>query len=105
MTTIEILIRSVTVLALGSYLYLKHRQRLRSESWRPDEADWTGKALDTATLKPTVDRVRRNPLAARLPVFASGFRNTLIRLARQALSRLAYFQCEDLDRRGRFHHS
>lgn len=105
MTAIEIVIRSVTVVALGSYLYLKHRQRLRRESWRLDEAGWTGKAIDAATLKPTVDHVRRNYLTARLPVFASGFHSTLIKLAKQALSRLAYFQHGTLDQQGRFHHS
>lgn len=100
MTTIEIVIRSVTVVALGSYLYLKHRQRLRRESWRLDEADWTGKPLDVATLKPTVDRVRRNPLTARLPVSGLGFHRRLINLAKQTISRLGYFQARELAESG-----
>lgn len=103
MTAIEVVIRFVIVAGLGSYLYVKHRQRLRSEPPRYDEADWTGRAIDTVALKPTVERVRRDYLASRLPACALGFRGTLIKLAKRALSRLAYFQDRELERHGQSH--
>src|SRR6185437_2948085 len=49
----------------GAYLWLKHRDRLRR--WVPsnDPKKWTGHGINAWELRPRVDNVRRDSLAAR----------------------------------------
>jgi hypothetical protein len=91
MSILEVTIWLAVVAALASYLYAKHRQRLRSASERYDPAKWTGKAIDVTKLKPRVEDVRRDYLAARQPAKGLCFHRALMDLARQAVARLAYF--------------
>jgi hypothetical protein len=91
MSGTEIILWLGLVALLGSYLCLKHRQRVRSHYERYESAEWTGKAIDVTELKPKVEEVRRNYLEARQPVKSPCFHRALIELARQAVARLAYF--------------
>jgi hypothetical protein len=76
---------------LSVYLYAKHRERMRSLREQDDSVEWPGKAIDVASLKPRLERVRRNYLAARQPVKGLCFHRALIDLARQAVARLPFF--------------
>jgi hypothetical protein len=91
MSGIEVTIQLAVVAALASYLYRKHRQRRRSRLERYDPAKWTGKAIDVAPLKPRIESVRRNYLAAQQPAKGLCFHRALLELARRAVAQLAYF--------------
>src|SRR5437868_14739980 len=54
------------VLALGAfYLYYKHQRRVGNWPRRRNREKWIGHGLETSQLKPRVEQVRRDPLAAR----------------------------------------
>jgi len=91
MSGAEIILWLALVVLVGSSLYIKHRQRVRSQPERYDPAKWTGKAIDVTQLKPKVENVRRNYLAARQPPKDLCFRRALIEMARRAVAQLAYF--------------
>ena len=91
MPDIEVTIGLAAEAILVSYLYLKHRQRVRSRPERYDPAEWTGKAIDVTKLKPMVEDVRRNYLAARQLAKGVCFHRALLGLARRAVARLAHF--------------
>jgi len=76
---------------VGVYICIKHRQTLHSKPQPCDPAEWTGKAIDITPLRPKVEEVRRDYLAAHPPAQGVCFRRALIELARQAVARLAYF--------------
>ena len=91
MSGTEIILWLVLIALLGIYLGIKHRQILRRQSEPCDPAKRTGKAIDVTQLKPKVEVVRRNYLAAQQPANGLCFHRALIELARQAVARLAYF--------------
>jgi hypothetical protein len=91
MSNLELLIRLFVVAALASYLYAKHRQRERSLAERYDPAEWTGTAIDVTPLKPRIEGVRRDYLAAQQPSKGLCFHRALLELARRAVAQLAYF--------------
>jgi hypothetical protein len=76
---------------LSVYCYGKHRQRERSLRERGDPLKWPGKAIDVTSLKPRVEGVRRDYLAARQPAKGLCFHRALLESTRQAVARLAYF--------------
>jgi hypothetical protein len=90
MSDLEIILRVAAVAALSSYLFFKHRQRVRSRYEPYAPAQWTGKAIDVTPLKPTVEDVRRDYLAARQPPSDMFHRRILLGLARHTVARLAY---------------
>ena len=92
MSALEVIIGLTSVAVLSSYLYLKHRQRVRHRSKRYNPAEWTGKAIDITKLKPTVEHVRRDYLAARQSTRFILFHRSLLGIARRTVARLAYFQ-------------
>jgi len=92
MSNLEVIIRLTVVAALASYLYAKHRQRVRGRLGRYNPAKWTGKAIDVTELKPRIEGVRRNYLAVQQPAKGLCFHRALIELARQAVAQMAYFQ-------------
>jgi len=92
MSTFEILFRLTVVVVLSSYLYLKHRQRVRRRSERYKPAEWTGKPIDVTQLKPILEKLRRDYLGARQPSIGVPFHRSLLGLARRTVVQLAYFQ-------------
>jgi hypothetical protein len=87
----EIIIRLAAVAVLSGYLYNTHRQRIHSRPGRYDATEWTEKGIDVSQLKPSVEEVRRDYLAARRSAKDTFFRRSLLGLARRAVARLAYF--------------
>jgi len=92
MTNFEIVMRLTSVAVLSSYLYLKHRERMRRRLQGCNPAEWTGKPIDVANLKPTVEEVRHDYLAGRQSTRGRLFHRRLLELARRAVTRLEYFQ-------------
>jgi len=90
MSALEIILWLASIAALSTYLYLKHRQRMRSQRYEP--AAWTGKGIDVTKLRPTVEDVRRAQLAARRSARGMLVHRSLLGLARQTVAHLAYFR-------------
>ena len=87
------LIIEMTVLALGAwYLYFKHRQRVRNWTPRDDPEKWTGHGIEASALKPRLEQVRRDPVAARQATRDSYFHRNLLGFARRAVVQLGYFR-------------
>jgi hypothetical protein len=103
MSTFETLFGLTGVVVLSSYLYLKHRQRMRRESKRGKPAEWTGKPIDVIQLKPTLEKLRRDYLAARQPSIGVPFHRSLLGLARRTVVRLAYFQDRESNEQAHAH--
>ena len=86
-------VQAIIILAcrtvLASCLYIKLR-RWASEDPAPGE--WTGKSIDVGEIKPKVDDVRRNYLAARQSAKGVRFHKALLGFTRRAVARLAYFR-------------
>jgi hypothetical protein len=94
----------LAVLALGAcYLFFKHRQRVRN--WAPpdDPGKWTGHGIKTSELKPRVEQVRRDPLAARQGTRRVCFHRYLLGFARRAVVRLGYFRHRESEEHARDH--
>jgi hypothetical protein len=99
MSVLEIIIRLAAVALFAGYLFIKHRQRVRNWSGPKNPAEWTGRAIDATRLRPTIDRVRHDYLAARQPL-ARGiwYRKALLALAGRTVGRLSFFRdrkCEE----------
>jgi hypothetical protein len=89
----EIIVRLVAVALLATYLFLKHRQRVRNWSGPEDPAEWNGRAIDATRLRPTIDRVRHDYLSARQPaVRGIWYRKALLALTGQTVARLSFFR-------------
>lgn len=87
------LILQLLGVALGaSYLFFKHRQRVRNWAPRDDPQKWTGHGIEVSALSPRVEQVRRDYLVARQATRGIWFRRSLVELARRAVMRLGYFQ-------------
>jgi hypothetical protein len=87
------LIIELAVLTLGAcYLYIKHRQRVRNWTPREDPEKWTGHGIEASELKPRVERVRRDPLAARQATRGICLQRYLLGFARRAVVQLGYFR-------------
>jgi hypothetical protein len=91
MSGTEIILWLALATLLGTYAYIEHRQTLRSLGRPCDPAEWTGKAIDVARLKPRIEGLRHDYLAVRQPPKGLCFHRSLIELARRAVARLAYF--------------
>ena len=93
MLVAEVIMKLVVVVLLASYLLFKHRQRLRNWSPKENPNGWTGRGIDATRLKPAVDQVRHDYLAARsLSDRDSGYRRHLLSLIGRAVRRLSFFQ-------------
>ena len=103
MPSLEVIIRLTVVAALASFLYAKHRQRVRGRLWRYNPAKWTGKAIDVTELKPRIEGVRRNYLAAQQPAKGICFHRSLIELARRAVAQMEYFRDRAPEHRAHAH--
>ncbi len=97
MSAVEVAIRLAAVAVLASYLYFKHRQRVRCHSGPLNPAEWSGKALDATRLKPAVEDVRRHYLAAQHSSRGVCFHRSLLALAQRAVAHFAYFHDKDQD--------
>src|SRR2546421_5697909 len=88
------LIQTIVVLAGFALLAVCFWIKLRLwASADHDAAQWTGKSIDVAGIKPKVDEVRRDHLAATRQHAKGGcFHSALVGLARRAVARLAYFR-------------
>jgi hypothetical protein len=91
------------VAVLAGYLYTRHRQRMRSLAEQYDPAEWTGKGIDLTDVKPRVEEVRRNYLAARQPAKSLCFHRVLLEMARRTVVRLGYFQHRESEDHVRTH--
>jgi hypothetical protein len=86
-------ILKLLALALGaSYLFFRHRQRVRNWAPRNDPQEWTGHGIEVSALTPRVAQVRREYLVARQAPRGIWFHQSLVELARHAILRLGYFQ-------------
>lgn len=93
-----LLIPELLGLVLGaSYLFYKHRQRVRDWATRDDPQKWTGHGIEVSALRPRVEQVRRDYLVAPQAARASWFHRCLVELARRAVIQLGYFQQRDQD--------
>jgi len=98
LTTIEL-----TWLVLGgSYLWYKHRQRLRNWTPRDDPRKWTGHGIDVSELKSRVEQVRRDYLASRRTV-GGVFRRSLLEWARRVVVGLGYFRHKEAEQSAHGH--
>lgn len=79
----------------GSYLFFKHRQRVCSWVPQDDPRKWTGHGIEVAELKPQVEQVRRDYLAARQTARGVWFHRSLLGLARCAVMQLGFFRHRD----------
>jgi hypothetical protein len=87
------LIIELTALTLGvGYLYFKHLQRVRNSAPREVPSNWTGHGIEASELKPRVEQVRRDYLAAREAKIGVSFHRYLFGLARRAVMQLGYFR-------------
>jgi hypothetical protein len=100
-------IMNLVVLALFSiYLYSRHRQRMLSrprQPWEPlppredDTEEQIGEAIDVTKLKPTVESVRHDYVAARQRARGGFLRKRLLGLARRSVARLSFFHGRELE--------
>ena len=91
MSGIEATIRLAVVAVLASYLYVKHRQRVRNWGEPYDPTKWTGHGIDVVKLKPRVEELRRDHLRGQPPAKGLSFHRALLDVARRAVVRLAFF--------------
>ncbi len=98
------LIIELTVLALGAfYLYFKQQRRVGNWLLQRDRENWVGHGLDASELKPRVEQVRRDPLAARQATRGVWFRRYLLGVARRTVVELEYFRHRVPEEHGRDH--
>jgi hypothetical protein len=93
LSAVEIILKLAAVCLLASYLVFKHRQRWRHRSPTEDPAKWTGQPIDAARLRPAVERVRNDYMAARFQRPQSlPYRRSLLVLAGRAIRRFPFFR-------------
>jgi len=92
MSAFEAIMQLTAVVVLLGLLCLKHRQRVRYRAGLYDSTKWNGRPIDVTKLKPTVEDVRRDYLAARQSAKGVCYHRCLLRLARRSVTRFAYFQ-------------
>ncbi len=98
------LIIELTALTLGGcYLWFKHRQRMRNWTPREEPEKWTGHGIEASELKPRIEQVRENYLAARQAAGGIWFHRYLLRLARRAVMELRYFRHREAEARSHDH--
>jgi hypothetical protein len=90
MSLTEVIIRLALVAVLVTFLFFKHWLRERERIGPSNPAEWTGKGIDVAPIRPTIDEVRRT--YARPTAKGLCFHRSLLALARRAAAHLAYFQ-------------
>jgi hypothetical protein len=79
-------------LLLG-YLFFKRRQRFLNQPLREDPEKWTRTTFDVAKVKPRVDGLRGDYLAAPRPSAQTRwYRYRLLAVAARALSQLSFFR-------------
>lgn len=89
MSLTEIIIRLVLVGFLVAYLCFRYWRRQSVSIPPSNDAEWTGKGIDVAPIKPTLEEVRRT--YARPPTRGICFHRSLLALARRAVGHLAFF--------------
>jgi hypothetical protein len=82
---------SLAVVALSGFLYINHCRKPRRRSERFGSIEWDGQAMDITKLKPTIEDVRRDYLAARPSTRGIFFHKQMLGLAHRAVTRSAYF--------------
>ena len=86
------ILRLVALVILGSYLFLKHRQRAMILPPPTDDPNWKGQGLDVSRLEPRLARLRSDYLAGLPPATNSGrFRDGLVASARRKLGGCSFF--------------
>jgi hypothetical protein len=83
---------AAALVLLVGYLHHKHWQRVRSRISPRISAGWTGKPIDAEKLKPAVESVRGDYLAACRPTAGFCFHKSLLGFARRAVASLGYFR-------------
>jgi hypothetical protein len=89
MTIVAGLLVLVSVTALLIWFLIKMSDWVAARV--PDPSKRVGGSIDVAKLKPRVEDVRRDYLAARRSPRGQSFRTALLRLARRAVAHLGYF--------------
>ncbi len=80
---------------LLGYLWYKRWQREAARGClHYEKSNWTGKGLDASQLKPKLEAVRRNYVAALRPATSVGSHRNLIIMARRAILELDFFRRE-----------
>jgi len=97
MSYLEVILRLSLVAELVGYLAIKHHRRSRRPAERPDRPLPPGTALGTAPLRPVVDKVRHDYLAARHSPPAPQVQARLVKAALQEVPQLAYFHDRNPD--------
>ena len=93
MTHAEIILRLAALTIFSSYLFFKHRQRLRRRPAPKDLSHLAGHALDAAQLQPRLQHLRDDYLAERdSSRHSARFRKGLVSNARRAIGCLAFFR-------------
>ena len=92
MSVVEVIIRLTAVAVLVSFLCFKHRQRERSRCEPRASGVATGAVIDVAKLKPRIDAVRHNYLAARQPRKGLRYQKALLEIAGRAVAQLGFFR-------------
>jgi hypothetical protein len=94
MTLGEIILHAAGVGLLCAYLVARHRRRMLHTPLPPeDSSTWHGHGLDTATIQPRWQSVRRDPFTAlRKPPSRAAAARQRVAWVRQMISRLPYFQ-------------
>jgi hypothetical protein len=91
MSAFEIIIELAGLMLLSGCLYVMHRRRVHGQP-RQNPAEWTGSTIDLTKLKPTLEDVRRDYLAARCPPHGNFFHRSFLAHTRRVVMRLAYFR-------------
>jgi hypothetical protein len=92
MSIVEVIIRLNTVAVLVSCLCIKHRQRVRSRCQSRVAGQQTGRGIDVAALKPRIEALRHDYLAAQQPKKGRCYHRALLEIAGRAVAQLGYFR-------------
>jgi|SRR3954470_19896748 hypothetical protein len=81
----------IALILLGSYLLLRHRERVRNR--RNNLAGWTGQAMDVTRLTPRLNQVRQDYFAfGRFSRPGLWYRYRLLALAARTVGQLSFFR-------------
>jgi hypothetical protein len=103
MAPLELIIE-FTLLTLGvCYLYFKQSHGVRDWTRQDNTEKWTGHSIEASKLKPRVEQVRRDPLAAQRATKGGCFHHYLLGCARRAVLQLEYFRHREPEENARYH--
>src|SRR3954470_23339728 len=87
----ELVARLIGLVLLGSYLFLRHEERVSTR--RKDAARWTGQAIDVTRLTPRVNQVRQDYLAfGRFSRPGFWYRYRLLEMAGRTVAQFSFFR-------------